>query len=82
MIIKIENTPTHPFSSNEQWCVKTYMYRERDGGMNLWFKELERVSPDIVYLYDIKASLCKFSNDSGNDTGEDIVYTVKADLKI
>ena len=40
---------------NEKWCVKTSMYREGVGGMTLWFKEIERVNPDVIYLYEIKS---------------------------
>jgi hypothetical protein len=28
---------------NESWCVKTSFYMEGDGGMNLWFEEIDRV---------------------------------------
>lgn len=33
----------------ESWCVKTSMYRECDGGMSLWLKEIERAQPDTIY---------------------------------
>ena len=64
------------------WCVKIFMYREGDGGMNLWFKELERVKPDVVYLYEIKAWKDKIVNGHNEeDWFEDILYSVRADFK-
>jgi hypothetical protein len=63
MEIKLVKTPfqgenTEPKDvnyPNEKWCVNTSMYREGDGGMKLWFKEIERVNPDVIYLYEIKS---------------------------
>ena len=64
------------------WCVRNFMYREGDGGMNLWFKELERVKPDVIYLYEIKAWKDKIVNGSNKeDWFEDILYSVRADFK-
>jgi SpoVK/Ycf46/Vps4 family AAA+-type ATPase len=62
------------------WRVKSYFYRERDGGIQLWLKEIERVKPDIIYLYEIK---------SWNDKGlseenwfEDTIHCIKCDMRI
>lgn len=67
---------------NEKWCVKTSLYREGDGGMKLWFKEIERVTPDVIYLYEIKSWKDKIVNDSNKDDWfEDIIYRVRYDFK-
>jgi len=90
MEIKIVNKPmqdehTKPEDvqyPNEKWCVRDFIYREGDGGMNLWFKQLERVNPDIVYLYEIKAWKDRIVNGlNENDWFEDIIYQVRADFK-
>lgn len=61
------------------WCVRNFMYREGDGGMNLWFKELGRVKPDVVYLYEISAWKDIFVNGHNKDDWfEDIIYRVRA----
>ena len=68
--------------SGEKWCVKTSFYREEDGGMNLWFKEIERVNPDIVYLYEIKSWRDKIVNGTNeNDWIEDTIYSVRYEFK-
>jgi hypothetical protein len=78
-----ENTsPEKVQYPNEKWCVDTYMYRELDGGMNKWFELIERVKPDIVYLYGIKAVKEKISNGNNREFVEDIIYFVRAKLKI
>ncbi len=67
---------------NEKWCVETSMYREGDGGMKLWFKEIERVNPDVIYLYEIKSWKDKIVNGSNKDDWfEDIFYSVRYDFK-
>lgn len=67
---------------NEKWCVRTSMYREGDGGMNLWFKEIERINPDVIYLYEIKSWKDKIVNGLNKDDWfEDIVYSVRYDFK-
>jgi len=66
----------------EKWCVKTSMYRESDGGMSLWFKEIERVNPDVVYLYEIKSWLGKIANGNNQDDWiEDTIYSVRYEFK-
>jgi len=66
----------------EKWCVKESMYREADGGMNLWFKEIERVNPDVVYLYQIKSWIGKIANENNqNDWIEDNIYSVRYEFK-
>ena len=58
------------------------MYREGDGGMNLWFKEIERINPDVIYLYEIKSWKDKIVNGLNKDDWfEDIVYSVRYDFK-
>jgi hypothetical protein len=58
------------------------MYREGDGGMKLWFEEIERVKPDIIYLYEIKSWKDKIVNGSNKDDWfEDILYSVRYDFK-
>jgi hypothetical protein len=78
-----ENTkPEEVQYPNEKWCVKTSMYREGDGGMKLWFKEIERVNPDVIYLYEIKSWKDKIVNGSNKDDWfEDILYSVRYDFK-
>lgn len=65
----------------EKWCVRTSMYRESDGGINLWFKEIERVNPSVIYLYEIKSSVGKISNGNNKDFIEEIIYSVRYDFK-
>ena len=66
----------------EKWCVKTSMYREADGGMSLWFKEIERVNPDVVYLYEIKSWIGKIANGNNQDDWiEDTIYSVRYEFK-
>jgi hypothetical protein len=66
----------------EKWCVKESMYRESDGGMSLWFKEIERVNPDIVYLYEIKSWKDKIVNGTNEaDWIEDTIYSVRYEFK-
>lgn len=90
MKIKIVNHPLQDENTkpeniqypNEKWCVKTYIYREGDGGMNLWFQELNRIKPDIIYLYEIKAFKEKIVNGYNEDNWiEDTIYSIRADLK-
>ena len=66
----------------EKWCVKTAIYREVDGGMSLWFKEIERVNPDIVYLYEIRSWLGKIANGNNQDDWiQDTLYSVRYEFK-
>jgi len=66
----------------EKWCVKTSIYREGDGGMSLLFKEIERVNPDIVYLYEIKSWRDKIVNGTNKDDWfEDTIYSVSYEYK-
>ena len=66
----------------EKWCVKESMYREVDGGMSLWFKEIERVDPDVVYLYEIKSWRDKIVNGTNEaDWIEDTIYSVRYEFK-
>jgi hypothetical protein len=68
--------------SGEKWCVKTSMYREGDGGMSLWFKEIERVNPEIVYLYSISSFRAKIGNGTNEgDSIEDTIYSVRYEFK-
>ena len=90
MELKIVNRPLQDSNTkpkniqypNENWCVKTYIYREGDGGMGLWYKELERINPSIVYLYEIKAWKDKIVNGINlKDWFDDILYQVRFDYK-
>lgn len=63
------------------WCVKNFLCRESNGGMNLWFKELERVKPKIVYLYEIRAWKDKVYDHENPEGVDDIIYCVRADFK-
>jgi hypothetical protein len=66
----------------EKWCVKTSMYRETDGGMSLWFKEIERVNPEIVYLYSISSFRAKIGNGTNEgDPIENTIYSVRYEFK-
>ena len=78
MELKIVKEPTFEDGSGKVWSVKTSMYREGDGGMSLWFKEIERVNPDIVYLYEIKSWRDKIVNGTNEDDWiEDTIYSVR-----
>ena len=82
MELKIVQRPVFEDISGKVWQVKTSMYREADGGMSLWFKEIERVNPDIVYLYDIKSWRDKIVNGTNeNDWIEDTIYSVRYEFK-
>jgi hypothetical protein len=78
MELKILKEPIFEDSSGKVWSVKTSIYREGDGGMSLWFKEIEKVNPDIVYLYKIKSWKAKIAYGTYEpDWFEDTVYSVR-----
>lgn len=82
MELKIVQRPVFENSSGKILQVKTSMYREADGGMSLWFKEIERVNPDIVYLYEIKSWKDKIVNGTNEDDWiEDTIYSVRYEFK-
>ena len=82
MELKILKEPTFEDSSGKVWSVKTSIYREGDGGMSLWFKEIERVNPNIVYLYEIKSWRDKIVNGTNeSDWIEDTIYSVRYEFK-
>lgn len=92
MEIKIVKLPVQDDSTQEEqsdlighkWIVKSNRYREGDGGLNQWYDYIKKTNCDIVYLYEIKATLEKICN--GEINGEmqyitDMVYWVRADYK-
>jgi hypothetical protein len=90
MEIKIVKTPfqgenTEPKDvnyPNDTWCVDGHIYRNGDGGLNLWFKEIETVKPDIIYLYEISSWNDKIVNgDNEEDWIDDILTTVRYQFK-
>ena len=82
MELKIIQRPVFEDGSGKVWQVKTSMYREADGGMSLWFKEVERVNPDIVYLYEIKSWVDKIVNGTNESYWiEDTIYRVRYEFK-
>lgn len=69
----------HP---NDTWFVEERLYRNGDGGLNLWFKEIERVKPDIIYLYEITSRNEKIVNGHNEeDYFDDIITTVRYQFK-
>jgi len=92
MILKLVNRPLQDqyteledvqYDTNEHWCVETYFYREADGGLKLFFEKLQRIKPDIIYLFEIKAWKNKkivIGTDESN-WEEDIIYSVRCDLQ-
>jgi hypothetical protein len=36
------------------WCVKTYQYTKKSGGIRNWFEMIKKTNPDIIFLYSIK----------------------------
>jgi hypothetical protein len=46
------------------------------GGLNLWFKEIDRVKPDIIYLYDISSSNTKIVNGHNEEDWIDDIITI------
>jgi hypothetical protein len=90
MEIKIVKTPfqgentepkdiNHP---NDTWCVVPSFYRNGAGGLNLWFEEIERVKPDIIYLYEIKSWNDKIVNGHNEeDWIDDIITSVRYQFK-
>jgi hypothetical protein len=82
MELKIVQRPVFEDSSGKIWQVKTSIYREQDGGMKLWFEEIERVDPDVVYLYEIKSWRDKIVNGTNEaDWIEDTIYRVRYEFK-
>jgi hypothetical protein len=82
MELIIVDKPVFEDNSGKTCFVKTSMYREGAGGMSLWFKEIERVNPDIVYLYEIKSSRDKIAYGTYEpDWFEDTVYSVRYEFK-
>ena len=74
--LKDVNYPT------DTWSVDTSIYRNGDGGLNLWFKEIERVKPDIIYLYEISSRNDKIVNgDNEENWIDDILTTVRYKFK-
>jgi hypothetical protein len=78
-----ENTePKDVNYPNDTWCVDGRIYRNGDGGLNLWFKEIERVKPDIIYLYEISSWNDKIVNgDNEEDWIDDILTSVRYQFK-
>lgn len=67
---------------NEKWCVRTSIYRKGDGGIKLWFKEIEHIKPDIVYFHKIDSWKDKIVNGLNEDDWfEDTLYRIRYDLK-
>ena len=90
MEIKIVKTPfqgenTEPKDinyPNDTWSVEGRLYRNGDGGLSLWFKEIERVKPDIIYLYEITSRNEKIVNGHNEeDWVDDIITTVRYQFK-
>jgi hypothetical protein len=82
MELKILKEPIFEDSSGKVWSVKTSIYREGDGGMSLWFEKIERVNPEIVYLYEIRSWLGKIANGNNQeDWIEDTLYSVRYAFK-
>lgn len=82
MELIIVNKPVFEDKSGRTCSVVTSMYREGDGGMKLWFEAIERVKPDIVYLYEIKSWRDKIVN--GPEEGlwfEDTIYSVRYEFR-
>lgn len=87
MEIKIVSTPfqcemTDPKClnyPNDTWSVEERLFRNFDGGLSLWVKEIERVNPDIIYLYDIKSYNEKIVN--GKELVDDIINSVRYQFK-
>lgn len=79
-------TPPNEFEyDGESWCVTDNRYREKDGGLKLWYNWLLDNNIDVVYLYEIKAlsqNICAGFDAHGDIQYEtDIVYYVRADYK-
>lgn len=75
----INRCSIHP---EDNWTVNTYMYREVDGGLNLWFNEIERVNPKIVYLFSITSEQCKVMyGNNKEDSVNEIITTVRSQFK-
>jgi hypothetical protein len=90
MEIKLVKTPfqdenTEPKDvnyPNDTWFVEESLYRNGDGGLSLWFKEIERVKPDIIYLYAITSRNDKIVNGHNEeDWIDDIINTVRYQFK-
>lgn len=81
--VQSENTePKDVNYPNDTWSVEESLYRNGDGGLSLWFKEIERVKPDIIYLYAITSRNDKIVNGHNEeDWIDDIINTVRYQFK-
>lgn len=70
-IIQIDN-PIGIHNGNEYYT-ETTKYRDEDGGVRLWFDELEEAKYTNVYLYKIQALLQQIGN--GMDENGEMKYT-------
>jgi len=75
----VDTTPKDMNHPNDTWSVEESLYRNFDGGMNLWFKEIERVKPDTIYLYEVKSYNEKIVN--GEELVDDIVTSIRYQFK-
>jgi len=72
-----------------KWCVKTYRYSEKFGGLNKWFEEIEQMEKkgaNVMYLYNIESmiqGIVMGVDVEGKPMVEDaICYYIRADYKI
>lgn len=67
---------------NDTWSCEGSLYRNGDGGLSSWFKEIERVKPDIIYLYEITSRNEKIVNGHNEEYWiDDIITTVRYQFK-
>ena len=65
------------------WCVDSFIFREGDGGLQLWFNKIKQINPDILYLYEIRSYKDKIVNgENEEDWFEDTIYHVRCDMKM
>lgn len=78
-----ENTESKDINyPNDTWSCEGSLYRNGDGGLSLWFKEIKRVKPDIIYLYEITSRNEKIVNGHNEeDWIDDIITTVRYQFK-
>lgn len=90
MEIKIVKTPfqgenTEPKDvnyPNDTWSCEEKLCCNLDGGLDVWFKEIEKYKPDVIYLYHIKSYNEKLVNGHNEeDWIDDIMTSVRFQFK-
>lgn len=58
------------------WCVKTFQYTKKNGGIRQFFDMIKKIKPDIIFFYNIKSQIYRLP-----DGSSDIIYYIRLDLQ-